>query len=458
MGLPESPQEILVSTIDYYHCSDGGIDYIHTGVCSSSVYLFNFLEMSLAIKRRRCKHILYFALLCVWLELLALAFFKTLNHRLQPIIYIPKNINADSVRNNLSDPLGWGSSKITESSEALPSKCRILMYGDSFTEAKTYSALNEKGLSLTPENYLFKYSGCKVVNYGVGGYGSDQAYLKFRQHLENGIIRCGDIVVLNHLSENILRNSNRNRSNLYPSPGGESALLLKPTISFEKDGSMKVNSLPKIISASELSSIKDTGVSTATLNGEDLRFVPNRYFFGSTIIPSFPYSISLMRTLFHWHVYPRFFLRPRHAPFYAHYSNSLYNLSSLVTRFHDDCLSVGCISVSTDLPVADDFKEINAYGSASSYNLLVSLPKKYQHMHISITKAMYMNNPSLRQNHCFLHDGTNDGGGPCNAHFNQNGYKQFLRLLSRKATSLAKETLENPTHLCENRSVIASMD
>ena len=44
MGLPESPQEILVSTVDYHHCANGGIDRIYTRVCGCSVYLFNLLN------------------------------------------------------------------------------------------------------------------------------------------------------------------------------------------------------------------------------------------------------------------------------------------------------------------------------------------------------------------------------------------------------------------------------
>lgn len=45
MGLPESPQEILVSTVDHHHCSYGGVDCIHAGVCGCTIYLFNILRV-----------------------------------------------------------------------------------------------------------------------------------------------------------------------------------------------------------------------------------------------------------------------------------------------------------------------------------------------------------------------------------------------------------------------------
>lgn len=46
MGLPESPKEILASTIDYYHRTDGVIDRSYAGVSSCSLYLLNFLITS----------------------------------------------------------------------------------------------------------------------------------------------------------------------------------------------------------------------------------------------------------------------------------------------------------------------------------------------------------------------------------------------------------------------------
>ena len=94
------------------------------------------------------------------------------------------------------------------------------VFGDSFTfsqevsDAEAWPAL------------LSGLLGCRVENYGVGGYGSDQAFLRFRQTPARG-----RVVMLNHLSENVLRNVNQFRNLIAPShewqlkprflPGGE---------------------------------------------------------------------------------------------------------------------------------------------------------------------------------------------------------------------------------------------
>jgi len=52
LGLPESPQEILASTIDHHHCLNGGIDRLHTGVCGCSVYLFDLLTVKKNLKSK----------------------------------------------------------------------------------------------------------------------------------------------------------------------------------------------------------------------------------------------------------------------------------------------------------------------------------------------------------------------------------------------------------------------
>src|SRR5262245_4391979 len=79
------------------------------------------------------------------------------------------------------------------------------MFGDSFTWSEevdddyAWSAL----LALKVH--------CRVANYGVGGYGTDQAYLRFKS-----LPPRGELVFLNHLSENIVRNINQYRNLLYP--------------------------------------------------------------------------------------------------------------------------------------------------------------------------------------------------------------------------------------------------
>ena len=59
---------------------------------------------------------------------------------------------------------------------------------------------------------LSKLINCKVNNFGVAGYGSDQATM-----LHEAIDITARISVPNHLSENVLRNVNQFRTLIYPS-------------------------------------------------------------------------------------------------------------------------------------------------------------------------------------------------------------------------------------------------
>ena len=74
---------------------------------------------------------------------------------------------------------------------------RIAAYGDSFTFGEDV-ANNE-----TWPHYLSELTGDRVANFGVSGYGPDQALLRLVGHLESG--QVPDIIVLGVLSENIAR-------------------------------------------------------------------------------------------------------------------------------------------------------------------------------------------------------------------------------------------------------------
>ena len=102
-------------------------------------------------------------------------------------------------------------------------------YGDSFMAFTPYKLVEYKNEVISPENLISRKRGCKIFNYGVDGYGSDQAFLKFKNQIKKKNILPGDVVILSHLTENILRNSTRNFSLLYPSSISASTRL-KPKL------------------------------------------------------------------------------------------------------------------------------------------------------------------------------------------------------------------------------------
>lgn len=122
---------------------------------------------------------------------------------------------------------------------------RIAAFGDSFTHGddvdneSTWSAMME---SLSPE--------LEVINFGVGGYGLDQAYLRY---LEIGRQYGNQIVLIGFMSENINRNVNRFRPFYFRGTGmplgkprfqidgDDLALLENPLVSPERYESMLMN-------------------------------------------------------------------------------------------------------------------------------------------------------------------------------------------------------------------------
>jgi hypothetical protein len=106
--------------------------------------------------------------------------------------------------------LGWGATPRANSAgmrddreyerTPQPGVVRIAAFGDSFTYG------SDVALSETWEKQLVKLDPrLEVLNYGVGAYGLDQAYLRY---LEQGTAYNPRIVFIGYMSENIARNVN----------------------------------------------------------------------------------------------------------------------------------------------------------------------------------------------------------------------------------------------------------
>jgi len=74
---------------------------------------------------------------------------------------------------------------------------RILSFGDSFTHSDGVSN------GLTWQDYLEENKNVEALNFGVSGWGLDQAYLRF---INEGLKYEADVVLIGFLSENIYRN------------------------------------------------------------------------------------------------------------------------------------------------------------------------------------------------------------------------------------------------------------
>jgi len=108
----------------------------------------------------------------------------------------------------------------------------LSLYGDSYV----------MGSDVTHEhawaNKLAEKLGCRVTNFGVGGYGIDQAYLRFeRNHADPA-----NLVILGHSSIDIIRNVNRLEDLLATGQ----AFAFKPRFILDAKNQLQLIEMPKL--------------------------------------------------------------------------------------------------------------------------------------------------------------------------------------------------------------------
>jgi hypothetical protein len=153
----------------------------------------------------------------------------------------------------------------------------VSLYGDSYTYAEDVS--HEDAWS----NILSRMIKGRVANFGVGGYGTDQAYLRFRDNIDDH----AQTIVLTIVPDNLKRNVNQQRYFLSPSPG--SVFGLKPRFILTDDA-LRLTPLP-LMSYSEFMESFD----------EPERFFEHEFFLPDTpegpICWSFPYAGSILKAI-----------------------------------------------------------------------------------------------------------------------------------------------------------------
>lgn len=100
----------------------------------------------------------------------------------------------------------------------------ISLYGDSFTFGEEVEP--DKAWS----NLMAEDLGCRVANFGIGGYGVTQAQLRLEDRIEAGVDQ-GDVVILGIFPDDLNRMVNQWRYLLSGARGG--ALTLKPAVVVE---------------------------------------------------------------------------------------------------------------------------------------------------------------------------------------------------------------------------------
>lgn len=276
----------------------------------------------------------------------------------------------------------------------------VSTYGDSFTTGTSgwsYQAVLEDLL------------GCRVGNYGVGAYGSDQALMLARR------IRADDrapVTILAHVSENILRNVNQYRNLLYPGQ----RVFFKPR--FVQDGAT-LRLLPGPITKREHFAML-TESPEAVLTYDAFIGRPRRHF---------PYTLSIARWLLgDFHVRAKIAGVPRHQPFYdeGHPAGGLQVTSAILSTFAIETRNDGRTPVILLLPVGDDFDFARRTGRWPDQPLADRLRLAgVRIVHAGPEMAAQL----AGRDHCDLFE-------DCNGHYNGDGYRLAADIVSKAITDL----------------------
>ena len=251
--------------------------------------------------------------------------------------------------NEFSRDLGWEPRSNNPHGYRGPKKdietAAIALFGDSFT-------LGYHPMEKSWPHLLETELGRPVLNFGVGGYGVDQAYWRFKKRY------LGEIhtpyVALIIMSENIARNLSlyrgfyNRRSNL---------AATKPRFRIEGDGHVAYIENP-LISMEDLPKLSDVHF-LGVIGEKDYWY---QYFdeFGLNEMVGFPYSYYFLKALPYY--ISRFYMHriQENAPYKDLYSNveAKKILNFIITKFIQDAESVGSFPVILFLPNWMDMNDV----------------------------------------------------------------------------------------------------
>ena len=178
-----------------------------------------------------------------------------------------------------TDEGGW---RRSPASDALPQQgpC-ISLYGDSMTFSDEVEDQFAWG------NVMAERLGCRVANYGVSGYGTDQAQLRFERHVAQGR-ELGEVIVMGVLPANLNRTVNQWRYFLVTSnPFG-----FKPVFSMEGDRAILVP-----VFSGDFEQFRSLERNPQEYLAHDAYVPGSDNFLAPIDTPSFPYSWSLFKLM-----------------------------------------------------------------------------------------------------------------------------------------------------------------
>jgi hypothetical protein len=193
--------------------------------------------------------------------------------------------------------------------------------------------------------------GCRVANYGVSGYGTDQAYQRFRRSAADD----APVTFLGIFPENIVRNVNAYRALM-----GHAAhpTSLKGRFVLDGKGQFKWLSRPRL-----------DAEGFVALNRAPAEALPDEYLLPDTrdgpVTMGFPYTLTLVRVALQPRLWTRFSGRPSWSAFYEkdHASRALALTAAIAKAFASEAERRGKKPLVIMLPGASSFRGKAKYGS-----------------------------------------------------------------------------------------------
>ena len=231
----------------------------------------------------------------------------------------------------------------------------VALYGDSYTQSEVVEQYAWGDL-------LAKKINCRVNNFGVGGYGTDQSYLRFLRNISDS----SDIVILNHMSENIVRNVNQFRDYMY-SHGG---MGFKPRFVLNEEDELQLIEMPAF-NEQEYA---------------DFFIQPDKYLKHDYFVPGgeagqqffkFPYTFNLIKAFHHIRIKAKLKkIRGRSSEYYFdlynpdHPTSALFITAAIMKNFVNEAKERGQKPVLTILPMPYDFIHFRKTGKWPYQNLI----------------------------------------------------------------------------------------
>jgi hypothetical protein len=263
-----------------------------------------------------------------------------------------------SPRDSVSLPRDSSGAKMNAEFPQAARAC-ISAYGDSFVWGDEIPM--EDGW---PEQLSHKL-GCRVSNYGVSGYGTDQAYIRFERNAWDE----APIVLLGIFPEDVMRNVNQYRGFTgYP----VNPSWLKGRYVLHRDGGLQWLHRPRIDEAGYL-----------RLIGEPASVIPNDFLLPDTrdgpVTLRFPYTLALTRLLLKPRVWARLTGRPTWTNFYRpdHPSGALSLTVAIVEAFARTAEQRGESVLVVMLPGESSFRARAKFGEPEYLPLLTALAARH---------------------------------------------------------------------------------